>query len=143
MAQPIGLTPCKEKMMPSKDKRVIGIKVSEKEFQMIETYANTHNISISALFKLFMNDLLNGDIQLEKGELKLGVNPIGYAVCEELDTPFGQKVDRKFDRLRERGYPEMFISSMKEQILSGIDSQIDMLPKKFDSRKIKDPDCGC
>lgn len=143
MAQPVGLTPYKEKNMPSKDKKVIGVKVSEKEFQAIETYANTHNITISALFKLFMNDLLNGNINLEKGELKLGVNPIGYAVYEELDTPFGQKVDRRFDRLRERGYPEMFISSMKEQILSGIDSQIDMLPKKFDARKMRDSDCGC
>lgn len=129
--------------MPSKDTKVIGVKVSEKEYQMIETYANTHNISISALFKLFMNDLLNGNINLEKGELKIGVNPNGYAVCEELDTPFGQKVDRKFDKLRDRGYPEMFISSMKEQILSGIDSQIDMLPKKFDARRMKENDNGC
>lgn len=129
--------------MPSKDSRVIGVKVNEKEFQMIETYANTHNISISALFKLFMNDLLNGNINLEKGELKTGVNPIDYAVCEELDTPFGQKVERKLDKLRERGYPDSFIYSLKEQILSGLDSQIDMLPKKFDARKIKDNDCGC
>lgn len=143
MAQPIGLTPHKEKRMPSKDSKVIGIKVSEKEFQMIETYANTHNISVSALFKLFMNDLLNGNIELEKGELKTGVNPNGYAICEEIDTPFGQKVDRKFDRLRERGYPENFIYSMKEQILNGIDSQIDMLPKKFDARRMRDSDIGC
>lgn len=129
--------------MPSKDKKVISAKVSEREYQRLEMYANTHNISISAMITLCLNGLLNGDLDIQKGELKTGVDPIGYAVCEELDTPFGQKVDRKFDRLRERGYPETFISSMKEQILSGIDSQIDMLPKKFDARRVKDSDCGC
>ena len=129
--------------MPSKNQKVIGVKVSETEFAMIETYANTHNISVSALFRLFMNDLLNGNINLEKGELKLGVNPIGYADSEELDTPFGQKVDRKLEKLRERGYPENFIYSLKEQILNGLDSQIDMLPKRFDARRMKDNNCGC
>ena len=129
--------------MPSKNQKVIGVKVSEKEFAMIETYANTHNISVSALFRLFMNDLLNGNINLEKGELKLGVNPIGYADSEELDTLFGQKVDRKLEKLRERGYPENFIYSLKEQILNGLDSQIDMLPKRFDARRMKDNNCGC
>lgn len=129
--------------MPSKDKKVIGVKVSENEFQMLETYANTHNISVSALIKLYITDLLNGDIEVEKGELKLGVNPIGYAVCEELDTPFGAKVDRKLEKLIERGYPEKFIYSMKEQMLNGLDSQIEMLPKHFDARRMRDNDCGC
>lgn len=129
--------------MPSKDKKVISAKVSEREYQRLEMYANTHNISISAMITLCLNGLLNGDLDIQKGELKTGVDPIGYAVFEELDTPFGQKVERKFDKLRERGYPENFIYSMKEQILSGIDTQINMLPKKFDARKMKDSDCGC
>lgn len=143
MAQQIGSTPCKEKNMPSKDKKVVSAKLSEKEYQMLETYANTHNITISALISLCIRALVDGEIRIEKGELKTGVDPIGYAVSEELDTPFGQKVDRKLDKLRERGYPENFISSMKEQILSGLDSQIEMLPKKFDSRRMRDNDCGC
>lgn len=129
--------------MPSKDKKVIGVKVSEKDYQRIETYANTHNISISAMVKLYFDALETGEISIEKGELKIGVNPIGYAVSEEIDTPFGQKIDRKFDKLRERGYPENFIYSMKEQILNGLDAQIDMLPKRFDARKMKNNDCGC
>ena len=79
----------------------------------------------------------------ENREEEKGVTPISYAVSEEIDTPFGQKIDRKLDKLRERGYPESFIYSMKEQMLSGLDSQIDMLPKKFDSRRLKDNDCGC
>lgn len=129
--------------MPSKDKKVIGVKISGKDYERIETYANTHNISISAMIKLYFDALETGEISIEKGELKIAVNPIGYAVSEEIDTPFGQKIDRKFDKLRERGYPENFIYSMKEQILSGLDSQIDMLPKKFDARRMKNDDCGC
>lgn len=129
--------------MPSKDKKIIGVKVSSKDYERIETYANTHNISISAMIKLYFDALETGEISIEKGELKIGVNPIGYAVSEEIDTPFGQKIDRKFDKLRERGYPENFIYSMKEQILNGLDSQIDMLPKKFDARRMKNDDCGC
>jgi len=129
--------------MPSKDKKVISAKISENKYEMIETYANTHNLSISALITLCMDGVLSGDIEIEKGELKIGVDPTGYAVCENFDTPFGEKVDRKFDKLRERGYPERFIESMKEQILNGIDNQISMLPKKFDMRRMKDNDTGC
>lgn len=129
--------------MPSKDKKTISAKVSEKEFQMLETYANTHNITISAILSLCIKALLDGDLRIEKGELKTGVDPIGYAVCEELETPFGQKIEKKLDKLRERGYPDSFIYSMKEQILSGLDNQIEMLPKHFDARRMRDNDCGC
>ena len=129
--------------MPSKDKKVISAKVSEKEFQMLETYANTHNMTISAILSLCIKALVDGEIEIEKGELKTGVDPIGYAVCEELDTPFGQKIEKRLYKLRERGYPDNFIYSLKEQILNGLDSQIDMLPKRFDARRMKDSDCGC
>lgn len=129
--------------MPSKNKVSLTARVTEDDAKKFECIATLANISSSALMKLLVDGVLNGDIEVEKGELKLGVDPIGYAVCDDLDTPFGQKVDRKFDRLRERGYPERFIYSMKEQILNGIDSQIDMLPKKFDARRMKDSDCGC
>lgn len=124
--------------MPSKDKKVISAKISENEFQVLEAYANMHNISISAIICLCVKGILDGDIEVEKGELKLGVNPIGYAVCDDLETSFGRRVDRKLDKLRERGYPETFIESLKEQMLSGLEAQIDMLPKKFDSRKMRE-----
>lgn len=129
--------------MPSKDKKVISAKISESEFQRLELYANTHNISISAIITLCINGIMSGDIDIEKGELKFGVDPIGYAVCEEFDTPFGQRVERKLEKLIERGYPERFIYSMKEQMLNGLDSQLEMLPKHFDTRKMRENDCGC
>lgn len=129
--------------MPSKNKVSLTARVTEDDAKKFESIATLANISSSALMKLLVDGVLSGDIEVEKGEIKLGVDPIGYAVCDDLDTPFGQKVDRKFDRLRERGYPENFIYSMKEQILNGIDSQIDMLPKKFDARRMRDSDIGC
>lgn len=129
--------------MPSKDKKVIGVKVNEKDYQRIETYANTHNISISAMIKLYFDALETGEISIEKGELKIGVNPIDYAVSDDSDTPFGQKIEKKLDKLRERGYPDNFICSIKEQILNGLDNQISMLPKKFDARRMKNEEYGC
>ncbi len=129
--------------MPSKDKKVIGVKVNEKDYQKIETYANTHNISISAMIKLYFDALETGEISIEKGELKIGVNPIDYAVSDDSDTPFGQKIEKKLDILRGRGYPDNFICSIKEQILNGLDSQISMLPKKFDARRMKNEEYWC
>lgn len=129
--------------MPSRDKKVISAKVTESEYGRIEMYANTHNISVSAMITLCLNGLLNGYLDIEKGELKTGVDPIGYAVFDDSETAFGQKVDRKLEKLTDRGYPESFLYSIKEQILNGLDTQIEMLPKKFDARKMKNDDCGC
>lgn len=129
--------------MPSKDKKVVGVKLTEKEYQMLETYVNTHNMTISSALGLCVKGLLDGDLKIEKGELKTGVDPIGYEVSEEVDTPFGQQIERKLDILRQRGYPEKVIYQMKEDILNGIESRIDMLPKKYDARKMRNDDCGC
>lgn len=128
--------------MSDKGKKVISAKINVDEAEWLEKYADTHNISISALMKLFIDSLVHGEMVVEKGELKTVVDPIGYAVSDDFEDRFGLKVDRKFDKLRKRGYPERFIEAMKEQILNGIDSQIDMLPKRFDARRMKD-DCGC
>jgi hypothetical protein len=129
--------------MPSKKYITIGARVSEKEFSEIELITNRENISVSALVKLLIGAVINGDIQLEKGELKMCVDTHNHAVCDDFyEDEFGKRVDKKFDRLRERGYPEHFIESMKEEILNGIESRIDMLPKKFDARKQKE-NWGC
>ena len=120
--------------MPSKNTSVISARVKDATAVKLGVLAEERGITIAKLIDNIVDDLESDE---------KGVTPDGYAVSEELDTPFGQKVDRKFDKLRERGYPENFIYSMKEQILSGIDTQIDMLPKKFDARRMRDSDCGC
>ena len=130
--------------MPSKNTTTVGTKISAVENEELIKLSNRENISISAILKLCIGGILSGEIDIENGELKIGVNPIGYAVSEDFGTDiFGQKVEKRFDRLRERSYPEAYINSMKEDILRGIDNRIDMLPKKFDSRRMKSLDEGC
>ena len=121
--------------MPSKNTSVISARVKDETAVKLGELAQDRGITIARLIDEMV-------LEYERKE-EIGVTPDGYAVYEELDTPLGQKIERKLGKLRERGYPENFISSMKEQILSGLDSQIDMLPKKFDARRIKDSDCGC
>ena len=121
------------------EKRVVGIKVGAEDYRRLEIIASRENMSISAILKLCVNAIINNEIELEKGELKLGVN----YVCNDLDTPFGEKVERKLNKLREREYPEMFIESLKEQMLTGLEAQIEMLPKKFKPKRMKSDDWGC
>lgn len=130
--------PSKGYVMPSKDKKVVSAKINEYECQMLETYASTHNLSISALIGILIKGVLGGDIEIEKGELKIGVYPISYAENDD----FAQRVEDNLNELRDREYPERFIESMKEQIISGLAAQISMLPKKYDSRRIRNDDCG-
>lgn len=130
--------------MPGKKYITLSTRVTEKEFAELEIVANRENISVAAMLRLFVQAVINEDVELEKGELKMHVDTHNDAVSEDFyDDDFGRKVDRKFDRLRERGYPEDYICLMKEEILSGIESRIDMLPKKFDRRKVRDNDGGC
>ena len=123
--------------MPSKNTSVISARVKDETAVKLGELAELRGITIARLI-----DEMVADYE-EKEEAEKGVTPISYAVSEELDTPFGQKVDRKLEKLIDRGYPEKFIYSMKEQILNGLDSQIEMLPRHFDARRMRDNDCGC
>jgi len=123
--------------MPSKDKKVIGVKVSERQHEMIETYANTHNLSISALMSLCIEGLINGDIEIEKGELKLGVNPNGYAVPECFDIPiYESKIEKAIDGLAEKGYPDRLKKNVEEQILESLRNM-----PRYDPRRTRDDPC--
>ena len=122
----------------------VNAKISEKEFAELTMIANRENISVSALMKLCIGALINGEIEVEKGELKTCPTHDEYCVSDDFySDDFGKKVEKKFDRLRERDYPEDVIHVMKQEILAGIDNRIDMLPKKFDRRKLRDVDGGC
>ena len=117
--------------MPAKNTSVISARVKDETALKLGELAQEKGITIAK----FIDDLV--EAYDEKG-----VTPDGYAVSEDLDTPFGMKVDQRFEKLRERGYPERIIEMMKDQILAGLDSQIELLPKKYDPRRMRD-DCGC
>lgn len=119
--------------MPSKNTSVISARVKDETAVKLGEIAEDRGITIARLI----------DEMVCEYEGRKGVTPDGYAVCDDSDTPFGQKVNRKLEKLTERGYPENFIYSIKEEILNGLDTQIDMLPKRFDSRRMRDTDCGC
>lgn len=129
--------------MPSKDKVSVTARITENDYKRLESIATLENITVSALLKLCVDGILSGDIEVEKGELKIGVDPIGYAVSEDFEDNFSRRVNQRFDVLREREYPEEYIEAMKDEIVNGIESRVGMLPKRFDKRKIKDSECGC
>lgn len=128
----------------SVSKRItVNTKLSEKEAAELTIIANRENISVSALLKLCVSALINGELEVEKGELKSCPTTDEYCVSDHFySDDFGRKVEKKFDRLREREYPEEVIDMLKAEILAGIDNRIDMLPKKFDRRKMRDGDVG-
>ena len=120
-------------------KRVtISTKISEEDFERIERMAG--GISVSALVKILVMGFKEGEIEVKDGEI-VREEPVEEFFHYE-DTPLGVKIDRKFDKLRERGYPERVIDQMKENILNGIQSQIEMMPRRYDARRSRDYDCG-
>lgn len=128
--------------MGAKKRVTINTKITEEEFAKLNRIADRENLSTTAILKLLITGLLNNDIELEKGELKMN-QPEEIGIVEEFDTPFGLRAEKKFDVLREREYPDKIIYQMKEEILNGIESRISMMPKKYNARMMRDSDCGC
>ena len=118
----------------------VSTKINEQENIELTKLSDRENISITAIMKLFVSALLNGDIELEKGELKICTPPHEDCVSEVLDIPiFNEgRVERALEGLREKGYPDSVRRNIEEQILEGIRN----LPK-FDARRMRDSDCGC
>lgn len=116
--------------MPSKNTSVISARVKDETAIKLGEIAENRGMTIPKLI----------EEMVEKYEEEKGVTPMIY---EELDTSFGQKVEKRLNKLREREYPERFLESIKEQMLSGLDTQIEMLPKKFNPKRMRNDDWGC
>lgn len=130
--------------MPSKNKVSVTARISEDEMRQLETVASRANISISAAMKLYVNALINQDIEIEKGELKTGVNPIGYAVYNESEDEFKENLrykELKFDRLlrafEKNEYPDFYVRQSVDQIIGQINEN-----GKFNPRR-SGTDWGC
>ena len=145
MACLIGVDTLERKTMSSKNKISATTRLTEEEFKRLESKANVANMSISALLKLLINGVCNGDIEIEKGEIKLGVDPIGYAVSEESNEDFKEnlrykefKLDRLLTTFEKRNYPDWLIRQSIEQIMCQINESGNYNPKRgYDS------DTGC
>ena len=122
-------------------KRVtIGTKISEEDFERIELKGKINGLSISALVKLLVMGYKDGDIEIKDGEI-VKENNEEFFHYEE--TPLGELIEREFDKLRSRNYPESFICKWKRTIIDGIRSQVEMMPKKYDPRRMRSDDWGC
>lgn len=108
--------------MPSKNTSVIAARVKDEIAVKLGEIAQNKGISIAKLI----------EEMTEEYDAEKGVTPDSCADW------FTQRIENKMDDLRERDYPESFIDRMKDQIVSGLDSQISMLPKKYDPRRMND-----
>ena len=120
--------------MPSKNTSVISARVKDETAVKLGELAENRGITIAKLIEEMVEEYEKNQ---ESGK---GVTPISYAVY---DDSFGARIERRLDRLREWGYPEKVIGMMKDNMLNGLDSQIDMLPRRFDARRTRNDDCGC
>lgn len=123
----------------------ISTKINERENLELNKLADRENISVSAIIKLFTDALLNGDIELEKGELKICTPPHEYNVSAISEEEFQEnlrykelKLDRLVSAFERKKYPDQAIRQCVEQIVGQI-----LDGGNFNPRRSYDTDCGC
>lgn len=113
--------------MANTKRYTINTKISEKEYAELSLMAERENISIGALLKLFVGAIVNGDIMVEKGELKTCPTTDEHCVSEVSEDEFQENLRYKslrFDRLiaafEKRGYPDEEIRRSVETIIQTV-----------------------
>lgn len=128
-----------------KAKRVtVNAKITEEESEKLNRLAERENISITALIRLLVNSLINGDIEIEKGEIKTCPTPDEMGICEVSEEDFKENLrykELKLDRLasvfEEYGYPDSMVRQQIEQMIMMIKDN-----GRYNSRR-SNSDCGC
>lgn len=105
----------------------ISTKLNEHDNTELSRLAERENISVSAIMKLCSDALLSGDIELEKGELKMCTPPHENSVSELSDEDFRENMrykELRFDKLlsafERKKYPDEAIRSSVEQIIGSV-----------------------
>lgn len=105
----------------------ISTKLNEHDNTELSRLAERENISVSAIMKLCSDALLSGDIELEKGELKMCTPPHEDCVSELSDEDFQESMrykELRFDKLlsafERKGYPDEAIRRAVDQIISSV-----------------------
>lgn len=119
-------------------KRVISTKISEYENERLELLAKSNGMSVSAVMKLMVSGLLNGDIEIYQGEIKT-TEPVAT-----FDKEFEESIrykELRFDRLlnafERNEYPDSVIRQYIEQIVSQVNEQ-----GRFSKKRYRE-DWGC
>lgn len=109
----------------SVSKRVtVNAKITEEESIRLNKLAERENISVTALIRLLVNGLLDGEIELEKGEIKSCPTTDGMGVSEDDFMENLRYKELKFDKLaatfKEYGYPDYLVRQNIEMTISTI-----------------------
>lgn len=123
-------------------KRVtVNAKITEEESERLNKLAERENISVTALIRLLVNGLLDGEIKLVKGEIKscpttdeMGVSGNDY--MENLRYK-ELKLDKLAATFIEYGYPDYLVRQNIEMIISQVKDNGKYNPRKSSS------DYGC
>lgn len=126
----------------SVSKRVtVNAKITEEESERLNKLAERENISVTALIRLLVNGLLDGEIKLVKGEIKscpttdeMGVSGNDY--MENLRYK-ELKLDKLATTFEEYGYPDYLVRQNIEMMISQIKDNGKFNPRRSSS------DCGC
>ena len=122
----------------------ISTKINERENLELNKLAERENISISAIMKLFADALLNGDIELDKGELKICTPPHEDCISAISNEDFEEnlrykelRLDKLVSVFEENNYPDWLIRQQMEVMISQIRDGGKFNPRRSGS------DCGC
>ena len=127
-------------------KRVtINTKITEEESIVLNKLAERENISITAIVRLLVNALLNGDVELEKGEIKTCPTTDEQWVSEVSEEEFRENLrykELRLDRLvyafERKRYTDQAIRQSIENIIMQINDN-----GNYNPRRSYDNDCGC
>ena len=115
----------------------VSTKINEQENEALLKLSEQENISITAIMKLFVAALINGDIELEKGELKTCTPPHEDYVSETFEIPvYESRIEKAIDGLTEKGYPDRLKRNIEEQILESLRNM-----PRYDPRRMRDEPC--
>lgn len=113
--------------MPGKKYVTVSARITEKEYSELQLIAERENISISAILKLCISTIISGELQLEKGELKMHVDTHNHADYEVSEEEFRENLrykELRFDRLlaafEKRNHPDESIRRSVETMIQTV-----------------------
>lgn len=129
----------------AKAKRVtVNAKITEEESEKLVRLAERENISITALIRLLVDALINGDIELEKGEVKSCPTHDEMGLSEVSEDDFLEnlrykelKLDKLVSAFEDNSYPDSFVRQQIEMLISQIRDSGKFNPRRSGS------DYGC
>lgn len=116
----------------------IGTKLTEEDFVKISALAERENLSTGALIRILVDGILNGDMMLDKGELKTSPDESSISgIFEEEHEELSRLRDLYFDRLLRAFERKDYTDNAIRQAIDQIVGQINDSPK-INTRRSKE-----